>query len=120
MLQLKLVKGEAEDNHDNNEGLNYGNITDVSHGAKVMLELISPFINTQRIVCADSYFASVTVAELLRMNGLKFIGVIKTATQKFSMAHLAAHELENRGDRYGLVRRKSGDGEDKFDLLSFV
>ena len=120
MMQLKLVKGDADSDHDDNEDVNYGNMDDVPHGANIMLKLLSPWINTQRIVCADSYFASVTAAELLHMNGLKFIGVIKTATRKFPMAHLAAHELENRGDRYGLVRRKSGEDEDECDLLSFV
>ena len=120
MLQLKLVKGDAEDDYDINDDVNYGNITNVPHGARVMLKLLSPYMNTQRIVCANSYFASVTAAELLHMNGLKFIGVIKTATRKYLMAHLAAHELENRGDHYGLVRRKSGEGEDECDLLSFV
>ena len=61
-------------------------------------------------MCTDSYFESVTAAELLHMNGLKFIGVIKTSTRKYPMVHLATHELENRGNRYGLVRRNSGEG----------
>jgi hypothetical protein len=34
-------------------------------------------------VCADSYFASVQAAEHLLSMGLKFIGVVKTATRKF-------------------------------------
>ena len=114
MIQLKLVKGEKDDDYSDNEA----NQDNVPHGAKVLLKLLSPWINTQRIVCADSYFASVTAAELLYVNGLKFIDVVKTATQKFPMAHLAAHELENRGDHYGLIRL--GEDEDECDMLSFV
>ena len=75
MLQLKLAKEDAEDYHEDEEGVNNGNKTDVPHGAKVMLKLLSPWINTQRIVCADNYFASVTAAEFLHMNRLKFIGI---------------------------------------------
>ena len=120
MMALKLVKGGAEDDDEDEEGVYNGNKDDVPHGAKVMMKLLRPWINTQRIVCADSYFASVTAAELLHMNGLRFIGVVKTATRKFPMAHLAAQELENRGDRYGLVRRKSAEDKDECDLLSFV
>ena len=71
-------------------------------------------------MCTDRYFASMTAAELLHMNRLRFIGVIKTATRKFPMAHLAVQELENRGGRYGLVRRKSAEDKDECDLLSFV
>ena len=44
------------------------------HGAKVILELVLPWINTHRPVCADSYFASVPSAILLHNNGLKFAG----------------------------------------------
>ena len=106
MLQLELAKEDAEDDYDINDDVNYGNITNVPHGARVMLKLLSPYMNTQRIVCADSYFASVTAAELLHMNGLKCIVVIKTAPRKYPMTHLAAHEIDNSGNRYGLVRRK--------------
>ena len=46
----------------------------VTHGAAVLMELVLPWLNTHRIVCSDSYFASVIAAELLYLNGLKFIG----------------------------------------------
>ena len=36
------------------------------------------FLNTHRIVCADSYFALVTASELFYLNRMKFIGVVKT------------------------------------------
>ena len=56
-----------------------------------------PWVNTHRIVCADSYFASVTAAGLLYLNGLKYIGVVKTSTSKYSMAHLDSQELRKGG-----------------------
>ena len=68
----------------------------VTHGASVLMELVLPWLNTHRIVCADSYFESVTAAELIYLNGLKFIGVVKTATRKYPMAHLASQELEGQ------------------------
>ena len=58
-----------------------------------------------RIVCADSYFASLTAAEELWNHGLRFIGVIKTATRKFPMAYLSNIESQNRGDMSGLLIR---------------
>ena len=75
MIRLKVVKGVVDrEADDNNEML---------HGAKVLLGLVLPWINTHRLVCADSYFASVPSAILLHDNGLKFVGVVKTATKKF-------------------------------------
>ena len=56
--------------------------------------------------------------ELLYINGLKFIGVVKTATRKYQMAHLASQELEKSGDRYGLVKRKTSPY--RCDLLAYV
>ena len=59
--------GSSHENVENN----------VTHGAAVLMELVLPWLNTHRMFCADSYFASVTAAELLYLNGLKFIGVVK-------------------------------------------
>ena len=89
MMRLNLVKGGSY--HDNVEN-------GVTHGASVLMEIVLLWVNTHGIVCADSYFASVTAAELLYLNGLKFVGVVKTATRKYLMANLASQELEKRGD----------------------
>jgi hypothetical protein len=81
MLRLKVVKGAEEDR------TSHGTSTDAGtslHGAQVLYSLVSPWRNdSHRIVCADSYFASVPAALLLWRNGLRFIGVIKTATKMF-------------------------------------
>ena len=111
MIRLKVVKGVVDrEADDNNEML---------HGAKVLLGLVLPWINTHRLVCADSYFASVPSAILLHDNGLKFVGVVKTATKKFPMKHLSSVKLKERGDTYGMVRRKTANS-DECDLLAYV
>ena len=73
---------------------------------KVLKELISPWSGYGHLVCADLYIASVQPAEVLHQEGLKFIGVVKTTTKKYPMKYFQAIELQKRGDRIGLVRRK--------------
>lgn len=93
MLCLLLVKS-AEDSAthtmEGNDGLN--------NGTCILKYLLSPWAHTGRIVCADSYFSSVSTCEELLNIGLCFIGVVKTATKKFPMEHLSRVELlEGRG-----------------------
>ena len=85
MTRLRIVKSakneeEQQDDRDN-----------LPHGTKVLKELVMSWANTDRIVCADSYFASVPTAEELWNHGICFIGVIKTAEsmipQLFSSRH---------------------------------
>ncbi len=68
--------------------------------------------------CADSYFASVPAALLLLRHGLRFIGVIKTATKQYPYKVLHNKVLCERGDMYGLIRKKTNNEE--CDLLAFV
>ena len=42
MMQLNLVKGDAEDDDEDEEGVKKENETDAPHGAKVMLKLLRP------------------------------------------------------------------------------
>ena len=50
------------------------------HGIRVLKQVVLPWFGTNRIVCADSYFASsVGAAKELFRNGRRFIGVINTA-----------------------------------------
>ena len=55
------------------------------HGCNVLYELVKPWANTDAVVVADSYFASVPAAIRLKEAGLRFIGTIKTATREFPM-----------------------------------
>jgi hypothetical protein len=63
---------------------------------------VSPWLRSRRVVSADSYFASVKAARL-RQLGLRFIGVVKSATKEFHMSYLSRLELNNRGERKALV-----------------
>ena len=113
MICLKIVKtateAEALGANEDDNGL--------LHGTKVLKELIQPWAFTNRMVCADSYFASVGTAEELLKLRTRFIGVVKTATRRFPMQLLSTKELHRSGDRYGLVS-KNADGFPY--LLSFV
>jgi hypothetical protein len=75
------------------------------HGTAVLRRLVEPWAGSGRIVCADSYFASVEAAELLQGLGLRFIGVVKTATCLLPMAKLSEEELATRGDRRSMVAK---------------
>jgi Transposase IS4 len=70
-----------------------------SHGCKVLLELVRRWANTDRVVVADSYFASVQTALRLKEIGLRFIGTVKTAHKGFPLQYLSRLELGNgKGD----------------------
>jgi hypothetical protein len=88
------------------------------HGAAILRELVLPWSHTNRIVCADSYFASVPAAQLMTCNGMQFIGVVKTATRNYPMRYLASVELNHQGDQKGLVSNGQQDGDPK--MLAFV
>jgi hypothetical protein len=112
MIRLCLVKSsdDYDDNHDNE-------VDGLPHGTKVLKSLVEPWSHSDRIVCADSYFASVKTAEEMRKIGLHFIGVVKTAKKCFPMEYLSTQELQNRGDRIGLVTK---DAKNKPTMLAFV
>ena len=112
MIRLKIVKTAEEENASvvtEDDGNN--------HGTNVLKFLVEPWVRTDHCVCADSYFASVNAVTVLRMMGLRFIGVVKTATKKFPMSYLSNLELVQRGDYKGLVARGT-DGQPT--MLSFV
>ena len=78
MIRLKIVKTAEEENASavtDDDGNN--------HGTNVLKFLVEPWVRTDRCVCADSYFTFVNAVTVMRMMGLRFIGVVKTATQKF-------------------------------------
>ena len=87
MLRLLLVKSEEYyhlHTQDNNEGL--------QHGTAILKYLVVPWANSERSVCADSYFASVSSAEEMMRIDIRFIGVVKTVTKTFPMAYLSIIE----------------------------
>ena len=114
MLRMKLVKSPEDEATPAVAGA--GGIT-LTHGGKVLWELVQPWRNTHRVVCGDSFFASVSAARHLYRNGLRFIGVVKQATKEFPMQHLSnLHMPGGRGDRRALVSDIGEDGK----LMSLV
>ena len=90
--------------------------TKLLHGTQVLKGLVLPWENSDRVVCADSYFASVGAAEELKRIGLRFIGVVKTATRRYPQNSLSRIELQQRKDFKGLTS-STNDGA---TLLAFV
>ena len=81
-------------------------------------EFVEPWGNSGRIVVGDSYFASVQAAIRLFRIGLRFIGVVKTATTGYPMVYLGRVLLpDGKGDRHGVV---TFDEESGCQLLAFV
>lgn len=112
MLQLLLVKTKREQ-----ENTLVHEVND-NHGTAVLKKLVQGWAFSDRIVCADSYFASVNCCLALKNMGLKFVGVVKTATKKFPMGVLTSKRLHLRGDRYGLVHKNAETGRP--DMIAFV
>jgi len=114
MIRLKIVKSKAchsrEDPTDE----------DINHGTTVAKELSKPYANSDHIIVGDSYFASVQCAKELWKIGLRFIGVVKTATRQFPMDHLSSIQLNGRGDHYGLFSKAPPPAGLEPDLMAFT
>lgn len=87
------------------------------HGAAVAKKLLCPWAGSKRVVCADSYFASVATALLLLSMGLRFIGVVKTSTRGYPMGTLSGIPLQARGQHVSYTH-SSADG--LVDMMAVV
>jgi Transposase IS4 len=97
MMQLQLVT-TAEHEETRASEAEVG----LKHGTVVLDRLVRPrYGKGDRIVCADSYFASVEAALHLQARGVRFIGVVKTATSSYPMKLLQSKVLPSRGDWCG-------------------
>jgi Transposase IS4 len=112
MMSLHLVKGETTEKVVGDPALN--------HGVRVMMTLLDKWPSRGRIVCTDSYFASVQAALELYKLGWRFIGVVKTATKRFPKDYLEKILLPERGMFAGLSARPAEEDELEIDLLAFV
>lgn len=108
MMGLRVVKQEEL------EGKSTFN-----HGLKVMLKLLQGWNSRGRVVCADSYFASVQAAIELWKEGWRFIGVVKTSHKNYPKEFLGSIQLKQRGECAGLKAKVYDDGFE-FDLLACV
>ena len=105
MIQIKVVdRAEEEERREKEKNLP-PSYTDLNHGTKVLLELLEPWKKKEKLVLADSYFASVQAAMVLKSEpwGLDFIGNVKTCTQQFPMKYLDGIVMGRRGDRHALA-----------------
>ena len=66
-------------------------------GTATTLRLSEPWHGSGRIVCGDSWFASVKTAIELRRKGLFFTGIVKTAHRMFPLKALGVHCPLERG-----------------------
>ena len=114
MLQLKIVKSTEDDDDSLIEEEN-----GLLHGTVVLKQLVRSWFYTDRIVCADSYFASVGAAEELLRYRTRFIGVVKTATKRYPMSYLQKIETTGRGDRFALISYNNEETKEKAKYLAF-
>ena len=88
MVCMKIVTTDVEaaanNQHKENE-----NFEVLLHGIQVLKDVVMMWDNTDRIVCADSYFSLVGAALELKRIVLQFIGVVKTATRRYPMKALS-------------------------------
>ena len=103
MVQIEIVKANIDDCEDQTE-------QSLRHGTNILCRLVQPWNGSERVVCADSYFSSVTTAGELSRRGLKFIGIVKGATRKYPISFLSGVEALGRHCHTTCVR-KSHAGE---------
>lgn len=76
-------------------------------GCNVLCDLVKPWANTDAVVVAGSYFASVPAALRLKGAGLRFIGVMKAATKEYPMDYLSTFVLPDvNGSRVGVLMKR--------------
>jgi len=112
MLRVSIVTSAEhwlEAGTDDDDGL--------PHGTAVLKKLVAPWAGTTRTVCADSYFASLTAAQQLLAMGLRFIGVVKTATRGFPMGPMTATPLRERGEHMSYTHMKADGVTDLMAVL---
>jgi Transposase IS4 len=104
MMQLQIVTTAAHEATRASEAE-----AGLKHGTVVLDRLVKPWYGRgDRIVCADSYFASVEAALHLQARGVRFIGVVKTATSSYPMKLLQSKVLLTRGEWKSYVHRRDG------------
>eukprot|EP00171_Calliarthron_tuberculosum_P023537 IDg23537t1 len=95
MLRLEVVKSSND--------LVQANATVLNYGTEVTRRLISPWMNSNRVVCGDSAFSSVQTAQCLYSVGMRYIGVVKSATRGFPMQQLSGRPMNDRGTWYSMI-----------------
>jgi len=112
MLQFRIVSTA-----EHRQQMATGDDDGLPHGTAVLRKLVDAWAGSRRVVCANVSFASVTAAQQLLGMGLRFIGVIKTATSGFPMSSLSKIPLEARGQHVSYTH-STADGVP--DLMAAV
>lgn len=110
MLRMEIVKSPVDVVQDEA-------VHGLSHGAAVTKRLVDPWSHSNRIVCGDSYFASVHTAQVLKGIGLGFIGVVKTAHRKFPLKYLGSLPIDGRGKWVTMIHKDVTGGCDLAAVL---
>lgn len=84
----------------------------------VLMDLCAPWTGPGRIVCTDSYFASVQAASTLYDNGLRFTGVVKTFNQKIPFGISEQLEMSGRDDHTSMVAEFKSAGTVNYKILA--
>lgn len=116
MLNLSLVKTEVERNRLAGESTT----SSLNHGTQVSMTLVAPWMQTNRINCGDSFFASFQTAVSLYEHGLRFIGIVQSATTNFPRQYLGSKQMRGLGDYHSVVTTVSRDGRDPFDIMALT
>ena len=82
-----------------------------------MKQLVAPWSNSGRVVCADSYFACVPCAISMHDMGLPFICVVKTTTNQPPQHYLSTVEFPEKVDYKGVLNIEPTT---RYTLLAFV
>lgn len=77
-------------------------------GTATTLRLTKPWHGSGRVVCGDSWFASVKTAVTLMKHGLFFAGVVKTAHTAFPLKQLTTLCPTNKGQHISATAEKDG------------
>eukprot|EP00170_Pyropia_yezoensis_P002952 contig_12388_g2959 len=116
MLNLKVVTSAQHQLEADSAG-GTGEDDTLPHGAVVLKRLAAQWAGSKRNICADSYFASVAGAMLLLSMGLRFVGVIKTATRGYPMAALSVIPVAARGGHASFTHVNA---EGKTDMMAVM
>ena len=100
MTQFNLVKSEADEDRYMAEIRSYASQQRKSghllYGTRVLTDLVKPWRNIWRTVCADSYFASITTVNKLKKIRLHFVGMVNMPPKKYPMHFLNLNYLHER------------------------
>ncbi len=75
---------------------------------EICQRLVAQWFPTGRVVCADSYFASVATAQAFFDVGLRFTGVVQTATRRLPTMFLSKIEFNTSGEFVSLKSENEG------------